>query len=145
MASKIIRVTMFKIPLAENQQKLLGCYKTLAATATKAHSFFYYIITQIPKNPTNPTLKILLSLKNFLLQNGKPYILSLEAGPAYADARSQGYTLVAKSEFRSLDDMKYYDEACEAHQKLKTNVKTLGSEGVMTIYYEPEVAVVASQ
>ncbi|KAJ5053772.1 uncharacterized protein L3040_000063 [Drepanopeziza brunnea f. sp. 'multigermtubi'] len=103
---------MFKIPLAENQQKLLGCYKTLAATATK---------------------------------NGKPYILSLEAGPAYADARSQGYTLVAKSEFRSLDDMKYYDEACEAHQKLKTNVKTLGSEGVMTIYYEPEVAVVASQ
>ena len=52
-------------------------------------------------------------------QDGSPYILSLDAGPAHEDVRSQGYTLVAKSEFKSLEDMKFYDEGCEAHQVLK--------------------------
>ena len=33
--------------------------------------------------------------------------------------RSQGYTLVAKSEFKTLEDMKFYDADCEAHQSLK--------------------------
>lgn len=69
----------------------------------------------------------------FTTQDGKPYILSLAAGPAYDDARSQGYTLVAKSEFKDLEDMKYYDEGCEAHSELKKGAKTLGVEGVMTI------------
>jgi hypothetical protein len=72
-------------------------------------------------------------------QGGKPYIVSLQAGPAYDDARSQGYTLVAKSEFRSLEDMKYYDSECQAHQTLKNGAKDLGVEGMMTVYYTPEV------
>ncbi|KAK0110023.1 hypothetical protein ONS95_002684 [Cadophora gregata] len=88
MAGKTIRVTMFKIPSKENQQKLLGLYKILSQTAKK---------------------------------DGSPYILSLEAGPAHDDVRSQGYTLIAKSEFGSLEDMKFYDEACEAHKELKVS------------------------
>jgi hypothetical protein len=72
-------------------------------------------------------------------QDGKPYILSLAAGQAIEDQRSQGYTLVAKSEFSSLDDMKYYDNECEAHQTLKAGAKSLGVEGVLTIYYPPGV------
>ncbi|PVH89061.1 hypothetical protein DL98DRAFT_161325 [Cadophora sp. DSE1049] len=107
MASKTIRVTMFKIPSRENQQKLLGLYKTLTQTAKK---------------------------------DGSPYILSLEAGPAHDDVRSQGYTLIAKSEFKSLEDMKFYDEGCEAHKVLKAGAKTLGVEGIMTVYFNPEVS-----
>jgi len=106
MASKVIRITMFKLPLKEDQQKLLGFYKTLSESAKK---------------------------------DGKPYILSLAAGPAYEDARSQGYTLVARSEFKDLEDMKFYDDGCEAHAELKKGAKTLGVEGVMTVYYTPEV------
>ncbi|CZR51728.1 related to stress responsive A/B barrel domain protein [Phialocephala subalpina] len=106
MASKIVRITMFKLPSKEDQKKLLGLYKTLSETATK---------------------------------DGKPYILSLAAGPAYDDVRSQGFTLVARSEFKDLEDMKFYDDGCEAHQELKKGVKTLNNEGVMTVYYTPEV------
>ncbi|KIN01562.1 hypothetical protein OIDMADRAFT_19345 [Oidiodendron maius Zn] len=107
MAGKIIRVTMFKLPSKENQQKMIGLYKVLSETARK---------------------------------DGKPYILSLEAGPAYEDARSNGFTFVAKSEFSNLDDMKYYDTDCTAHSTLKNNVKDLGIEGIMTTYYSPGVS-----
>jgi len=102
----IIRITLFKIPVKENQAKLLDLYRTLAASAKK---------------------------------DGKPYILSLNAGQAYEDQRSQGYTVAAKSEFSSLEDMKYYDDACEAHQTLKAGAKSLGVEGVMTVYFPPAV------
>jgi hypothetical protein len=46
---------------------------------------------------------------------------------------------VAKSEFSSLEDMKYYDTDCSAHSTLKGNVKDLGIEGIMTAYYTPGV------
>jgi hypothetical protein len=89
-----------------------------------------------------PRLNCLQSKTPLLIfgpQDGKPYILSLAAGQALEDQRSQGYTLVAKSEFSSLDDMKYYDNECEAHKTLKIGAKSLGVEGVMTVYYPPEV------
>jgi hypothetical protein len=60
----------------------------------------------------------------------------MEAGPAYDDARSQGYTFVAKSEFKTIEDMRYYDTDCAAHNKLREGTKPLGVEGVMTVYYE---------
>ncbi|CZT50962.1 related to stress responsive A/B barrel domain protein [Rhynchosporium secalis] len=106
MASNTVRVTMFKLPSKEDQQKLLGLYKTLSETARK---------------------------------DNKPYIVSLQAGPAHDDVRSQGYTLIAKSEFKTLEDMKFYDESCEAHGVLKAGAKRLGVEGVMTVYFNPEV------
>ena len=58
-------------------------------------------------------------------------------GPAEADPRSQGYTLVSKTEFASLDDMKYYDEECKAHSDLKAFIKELTVEGIMTVYFKP--------
>ncbi|KAG9236109.1 hypothetical protein BJ875DRAFT_246556 [Amylocarpus encephaloides] len=74
-------------------------------------------------------------------KDGKPYILSLAVGPAKPDARSQGWTLVSKSEFASLGDMKYYDEDCEAHKSLKEKAKAFGLPGApLTVYYEPEVS-----
>ncbi|KAF5619735.1 stress responsive A B barrel domain protein, partial [Fusarium tjaetaba] len=48
-------------------------------------------------------------------KDGKPYILSMVVGAADEDARSQGYTFVSKTEFASMEDMKYYDEGCQAH------------------------------
>ena len=62
-------------------------------------------------------------------------------GAAYEDARSQGYTIINKLEFKDLEDMKYYDEECEAHKVLKAGAKALEPEGIMTVYYEPEVVV----
>jgi hypothetical protein len=72
-------------------------------------------------------------------QDGKPYILSLHAGPVFDDARSQGFTFAAKTEFASTEDMKYYDEDCEAHKTLKANAKPLGLEGMMMVYWDPVV------
>lgn len=105
MASKIIRITMFKLPKT-NIAAVTELYSTLSKTAVK---------------------------------NGEPYILSLEAGPAHEDARSQGYSFVAKSEFKTIEDMRFYDNECVAHQVLKFGTKPLGVEGVMTIYYEAAV------
>jgi len=106
MSGRVIRVTLFKIPVKENQLKMAENYTTLSATATK---------------------------------DGKPYILSLHAGPVFEDARSQGFTFAAKSEFASTEDMKYYDEDCEAHKTLKANAKSLGIEGMMMVYWDPIV------
>ncbi|OHW97644.1 stress responsive a b barrel domain-containing protein [Colletotrichum incanum] len=73
-------------------------------------------------------------------KDGKPYILSVVVGPAIDDPRSQGFTVVAKTEFASLDDMKYYDDECAAHDALKTFVKSkLDVGGVMSVYFEPQV------
>ena len=55
------------------------------------------------------------------------------------DPRSQGYTIVSKSEFASLDDMKYYDADCEAHASVKKHIMSAGCEGVLTVYTKPEV------
>lgn len=60
-------------------------------------------------------------------------------GAADEDARSQGFTFVSKTEFASMDDMKYYDDGCQAHQALKDFVKgNLKPEGVMTVYFQPQ-------
>ncbi|RDW80108.1 hypothetical protein BP6252_04746 [Coleophoma cylindrospora] len=80
-----------------------------------------------------------LTLSKTQLKDGKPYILSLEAGVAEDDPRSQGFTIVAKSVFKNMDDMKYYDTECAAHEKLKVGNKALGVEGLMTVFYSPSV------
>ena len=116
---------MFKIPAKENQAKLLDLYRTLAASAKKVIPYFF---------PDRSKKELTHSL-----QDGKPYILSLVAGQTHEDQRSQGYTVAAKSEFSTLEDMKYYDTDCEAHQTLKAGAKSLGVEGVMTVYFPPAV------
>ena len=60
----------------------------------------------------------------------------MTVGPAEADPRSQGYTLVSKTEFANMEDMKYYDEGCAAHGVIKSLVRTLTVEGIMTVYFK---------
>lgn len=59
----------------------------------------------------------------------------MEAGAAFADQRSQGYTVAVISVFSSKDDMVYYDNECEAHGRLKEVAKSV-HEGVMMVYFE---------
>ncbi|KAH8654470.1 hypothetical protein BGZ60DRAFT_386383 [Tricladium varicosporioides] len=94
---------------------------------------------KIPRENIPKLLENYRVLAKSATKDNKPYILSLQAGPAKEDARSQGFTLVAKSEFKDLTDMKYYDEECEAHKELKVHAKGYGVEGIMTVYYEAEV------
>ncbi|KAF7555864.1 hypothetical protein G7046_g6440 [Stylonectria norvegica] len=73
-------------------------------------------------------------------KDGKPYILSLVAGPAEDDERAQGYTLISKTEFANMDDMKYYDDECKAHSDLKAFVvRELTVEGVLTTFFKAKV------
>jgi hypothetical protein len=61
-------------------------------------------------------------------------------GPAEEDPRRQGYTVVSKTEFGSLDDMRYYDNACKAHKTLKAVVaSSLNVEGPpLSVYFTPQ-------
>jgi len=59
-------------------------------------------------------------------------------GPAEEDPRSQGYTLVAKTEFASMADMRYYDNECAAHGALKVVAKGLAVEGILSVYFTPK-------
>ncbi|KAF9766196.1 hypothetical protein IL306_001420 [Fusarium sp. DS 682] len=70
-------------------------------------------------------------------KDGKPYIVSVQAGKAKPDQRSQGFTIVAISTFASQEDFNYYDTQCAAHLELRTFAKSV-NEGVAMIYFENE-------
>ncbi|KAH8885677.1 hypothetical protein GQ53DRAFT_828710 [Thozetella sp. PMI_491] len=93
------------------------------------------------KIPSEEHQKLLLEAYKVLAKDqnkdGKPYILYMAAGPVIGDPRNKGYTLVAKSEFANLEDLKFYDEACAAHGALKKVVGTFGmQEPPLTVYFE---------
>ncbi|KAJ4292355.1 hypothetical protein N0V90_009016 [Kalmusia sp. IMI 367209] len=69
------------------------------------------------------------------LKDGKPYILSVSAGPAAEDARSQGFNFAAISRFANKEDMVFYDEGCAAHAALKAFAKDV-IQGIMMVYFE---------
>ncbi|ESZ96607.1 hypothetical protein SBOR_2974 [Sclerotinia borealis F-4128] len=96
---------------------------------------------KVPTQASRDTmLKNYETLSKTAVKNSHPYILSLQAGETQPnDPRTQGYSIVAKTEFRNMEDMKYYEESCEAHQKLKDEAKTLGIEGMCCVFYEPSV------
>ena len=109
-SKQVHRITMFKIPDPSNIQPILDKYSTMAQDAKKVCF--------------HPCYKLAHGSDiDFSTQDGKPYILRCVAGPAVNDARSQGYTLAAQTTFSSLDDMKYYDNECEAHAALKAVAK----------------------
>lgn len=60
----------------------------------------------------------------------------MQAYKLYEDPRSQGFTIAAKTNFESVEDMKYYDEQCEAHNALKGAVKPLVMGPPMMFYMD---------
>lgn len=122
-STKIInRITLFKIPAVDDQQKLLAVYKGLPNNAKKVATHVLVPANLLPWNST-------------VIQDGKPYILSVTAGPAFEDQRNQGYTVAIFSTFASKEDMLYYDTECAAHMALKQVAKPL-HQGVLMAYFE---------
>lgn len=75
-------------------------------------------------------------LANFsFLKDGKPYILSAAVGQSIDDPRNKGFNISVKTTFASMEDMKYYDNECEAHKALKAVAGPV-KEDVLTTYYE---------
>lgn len=74
------------------------------------------------------------------MQNGQPYILEVVAGKAFPDERSRGYTLIAKTTFRNLEDMSFYDKECEAHKHFKALAAPRRTGDILTVYFEDVVA-----
>ncbi|KAI9741167.1 MAG: hypothetical protein M1834_002880 [Cirrosporium novae-zelandiae] len=137
MTKQIHRVTLFKVSKEEDVQAMLAQYRELSTTAVKV--FFLLLLSPLPPITLfpPPTLTNLANLVTW--QDSKPYIVSCTAGKTFDDARNKGYTLVAKTVFKDLEDMKYYDVECEAHTKLKGMAKGKVSEPPLTCYYEDEV------
>ena len=73
------------------------------------------------------------------MQDGKPYILELKARPSLSGDRGKGYTFVAMSRFKNMEDVKYYDEECKAHKILKEIGKDLVEQPwqpPLTVFFE---------
>ena len=62
----------------------------------------------------------------------------MKAGRPKPDQRAQGYTVVAISVFKSLEDFKYYDSECATHMQVKQFVKNV-HEGLGMVYFENEI------
>lgn len=71
------------------------------------------------------------------VQDSKPYIISAKAHAVIPDpaGRNQDFTVAANTVFASLEDMKFYDDDCEAHKAIKAFLKPR-IQGVMTVYHE---------
>ncbi|GIK03292.1 hypothetical protein Aspvir_007361 [Aspergillus viridinutans] len=69
------------------------------------------------------------------VKDGKPYILSAAAGESFPDPRNKGFNISVKTTFASMEDMKYYDNECEAHKALKAVAGPV-KEDVLTTYFE---------
>lgn len=80
-------------------------------------------------------LDIYKTMQQSALKDGLPYILSVTAGQAFEDARNQGYTIAVVSQFKSVEDMRYYDNECQAHAALKKVAKEI-HRGAMMVFFE---------
>ncbi|CAJ2503884.1 Uu.00g112780.m01.CDS01 [Anthostomella pinea] len=124
MAGRINRITMFKIPEPEGQQKMLDAYKTLSMDQKKDGAPYILSMT---------TSRVMDDSRS----QGWTVVSQAEFA-SIDDMRCMHYreslnsNKIAKM---SVD----YDEECEAHGALKAKAKTMGiaggPQGVMTVYF----------
>lgn len=117
----IHRVTLFKIPEVEDQNKLLAKYKVAQQKALKV-----------------PCSRFPGCAASNIRQNGDPYIIRVEAGQTEEDQRNQGYTVCAKTTFASMDDFEYYDKTCEAHKEIRAFAASV-NKGSMMVFFKSVV------
>jgi hypothetical protein len=60
------------------------------------------------------------------------------AEPTYKDDRNQGYTLVTRAVFDSIEDMAYYDNECKAHDEIKALLKPKVGGPPLVVYMDAE-------
>ncbi|KAF3006446.1 hypothetical protein E8E13_002646 [Curvularia kusanoi] len=70
------------------------------------------------------------------VKNGERYIEQATAHQPYDDPRTQGYTLVARTVFKSKADMDYYDNECEAHAAIKSYIKPKAGGPPLVVYMD---------
>ena len=75
-------------------------------------------------------------------KDGKRYILYMSAGIAVDPARSRGFTVVARSEFANMDDMRWYDEECPAHAALKETARGFNLPEPPLVVYHTDMPLV---
>lgn len=109
----IQRSTCFKLKSPEDAQDMIDAYQTVEQTQQRVSAS-----SQRTETDSRTYTESELST-----QDGKPYILSVSAHRTLDDPRSQGYNFIANTTFANMEDVKYYDEHCEAHQKLKAFAK----------------------
>ncbi|OAP64991.1 hypothetical protein AYL99_00963 [Fonsecaea erecta] len=73
-------------------------------------------------------------------KDGQPYIVSNEATRVInsSEERSQGYTVIAVTTFKSREDVDFYDKGCAAHKKLREFI-TPRRTGFATLHYESDI------
>jgi hypothetical protein len=120
------RMTLFKIPRIEDQDKLLEMYRAMPQKALKVRSQM--------ADPLHSFIPLTDSTLLFSKQDGSPYIVSVKAGKTFADQRAQGYTIAVMTTFASKEDFEYYDTACEAHKELKAFAASV-HQGNLMVYF----------
>jgi len=118
------RITMFKVADEADVPQFLEKYQTLAQDQQKVRG-------DCIEHWNNPQLT-----RVHPKQDGKPYILSVEAQRPVNDPRTQGFNVLAQTTFSSLEDVKYYDEKCEAHASLKAFAKERVAGPPMVVMWE---------
>lgn len=79
-------------------------------------------------------------LRTTAQKDGAPYIVANEASRIInsSDERSQGYTLVGATTFKSREDVEYYDNECPSHRKLREFIAPRRT-GAAVLHYESEL------
>ncbi|KAE8549212.1 hypothetical protein EYB25_007727 [Talaromyces marneffei] len=70
------------------------------------------------------------------VKDGNPYITNVSFGPALPDPRNRGYNFGVKMTFATLEDLKFYDAECPAHQTFKAFLSGRKEGDVLTVYFE---------
>lgn len=133
----INRITLFKVPKAEDQDATLEAYRKLAVDQKKVFLPMYSRSVFPARRRSSSSALVVHTVVQLQLtfhKDGKPYMLSCTASKLYDDPRSQGYTICGQTSFASLEDMKYYDEQCEAHKTLKSTVGPKVAAPPITMY-----------
>jgi hypothetical protein len=139
-STQVIRVTMFKFLKKEDHAAMIEIMREMMRTAVKVYEFLLYLAFIRAFRVLCLAGFRLVSILTFYLiaQDGKPYILSIESGPT-SDDSNPNCNFVGKTIFKNLEDMKYYQNECVAHKKLKAKVASeLAVQGPpTTVYYTP--------
>jgi hypothetical protein len=65
----------------------------------------------------------------------------MEAGPIVGPARERGFTFVAKSVFKTQDDMDFYSNECPAHKAYQAFLQEKAPvEDLTTVCFSPEIS-----
>ncbi|KAJ9635095.1 hypothetical protein H2201_008271 [Coniosporium apollinis] len=102
-------------------------------------SIYRVTLFKLPKEEDiNAILPKYSALQNEAKMEGHPYILSASATRTHQDPRNQGFTVCATTTFASLDDMRYYDNECEAHGAIKAFLKPRVEGPPLMVYMDKE-------